>query len=100
MLLLCLFRGGGTKLKILDYLSMGLPIVATRKAVEGLPLRHKVNCLLSECVDQDFISNILLLNADIGLAEALSIKARMFSMKYDWRKIGEELGKVYEQIAC
>ena len=93
-----LSKGGGTKLKILDYLSMGIPIVATRKAVEGLPVKHKVNCLLSDGVDQDFISNILSLNADVGLAEVLSKNEREFSMKYDWRKIGEHLGQIYEHI--
>ncbi len=93
-----LSKGGGTKLKVLDYLSMGIPIVATRKAVEGLPVKHKINCLLSDSVDQEFISNILLLNNEIGLAEFLSRNEREFSMQYDWRKIGEKLGKVYEQI--
>lgn len=33
-----LFSGSGTRIKVLEYLSAGKPVVATRKAVEGLEL--------------------------------------------------------------
>src|SRR5208282_4264910 len=34
--------GSGTRLKILEYLAAGKPVVATRKAVEGLMVRNHV----------------------------------------------------------
>ncbi len=33
-----IFSGSGTRLKILEYLAAGLPVISTRKGAEGLPV--------------------------------------------------------------
>jgi glycosyltransferase involved in cell wall biosynthesis len=33
-------KGGGTRMKILEYFAAGIPLVCTRKAIEGIPCDH------------------------------------------------------------
>ena len=58
MAIVPLLKGGGTKLKLLDYLSVGLPIVTTKKGVEGIEAKNSVHILISNSVDEEFINNI------------------------------------------
>jgi glycosyltransferase involved in cell wall biosynthesis len=90
--------GGGTKMKLLDYLAMGMPIVATRKAVEGLPVENNVHALLSDEVDEKFIENVLTLYNDVELKQKLSKNCRNLAKRYDWSVISNELVKVYRGI--
>jgi glycosyltransferase involved in cell wall biosynthesis len=43
-----LFEGGGTRLKALEAFAAGIPLIATRKAVEGLAVEDEVHLLLAE----------------------------------------------------
>jgi glycosyltransferase involved in cell wall biosynthesis len=45
--------GSGTRLKILEYLAAGLPVVSTAKGAEGLGLQHEKHLLIAEA-DHDF----------------------------------------------
>jgi polysaccharide biosynthesis protein PslH len=44
--------GGGTRIKILEALAVGLPIVATRKAVEGLDLQNDIHFHAAETTSE------------------------------------------------
>ncbi len=93
-----LLRGGGTKTKLLDYLASGVPIIATRKAVEGLPLENNVHALLSETVDEDFIENILTLYNNQILSENISRNCQKLAEKYDWKSISRKLVQIYQKL--
>ena len=43
-----IFFGGGTRVKLLEAMAFGKPIVATPFSVEGLSIRHGVHALLGE----------------------------------------------------
>jgi glycosyltransferase involved in cell wall biosynthesis len=45
-----IFSGSGTRLKILEYLAAGMPVVATAKGAEGLELEDEHHLLLAETV--------------------------------------------------
>ena len=94
-----ILRGGGTKLKILEYLAAGKPIVATFKAVEGLGIVNYVHGLFYKDINKDFVDGIRrLLNNDQS-TEELGRNARKFVKNYDWAIIGKKLYKVYlEQL--
>jgi glycosyltransferase involved in cell wall biosynthesis len=89
-----ILRGGGTKLKVLEYAVAGKPIVATLKAIEGSGMANGVHGLFFERVDKNFIEGIKRVLNDSRLAEELGQNARMFAKKYDWTAIGK---KLYEQ---
>jgi glycosyltransferase involved in cell wall biosynthesis len=90
-----ILRGGGTKLKILEYAAAGKPIVATFKAVEGLGMFNKVHGLFYKSVNEEFISGIRRLLKCDQLAQELGWNARQLARKYDWTLIGKKLYETY-----
>jgi glycosyltransferase involved in cell wall biosynthesis len=43
--------GGGTRMKILDYFAAGVPVVSTRKGIEGIPVIHGREALVIDDFD-------------------------------------------------
>jgi glycosyltransferase involved in cell wall biosynthesis len=91
-------RGGGTKLKVLEYAAAGKPIIATYKAIEGLEMTAKVHGLFYKNCDDEFVKGIKLLLRDNSLAKELGINAQRLAKKYDWYTIGKRLYDFYNSI--
>jgi len=62
--------GSGTRIKILEAISYGRPIVSTRAGAEGLDLCHEEHCLLAD-TPAEFSTACLRLMSDPGLRELL-----------------------------
>ncbi|MDR6891597.1 glycosyltransferase family 4 protein [Falsarthrobacter nasiphocae] len=67
--------GTGVKTKVLDGLSVGLPIVATRKGVEGIPLVPGREFLLGDAA-ADFAQAMMALANDASGADRLGAAGR------------------------
>lgn len=93
-----ILRGSGTRLKVLEYLAAGKPVVATFKGAEGLPLVNRVHSLLFEGVDGNFVDGIKELLTNDSLAEELGSNARQLGMKFDWAEIANRLHRKYESL--
>ena len=91
-----LTSGGGTKLKLLEYAAAGKPIIATRKAAEGLPFVDEYNALLYDKVDSRFIDGVKRIMYDEKLGMQIGQNAREMAQKYDWNGIGRRLVEFYE----
>jgi len=90
-----LFQGSGTRLKILEYFSCGLPVVSTSIGAEGLDVKNGVNILIEDDMDK-FATKIIDLLMNKELRIRLGKAAREFvTKKYDWRIIGKRLYAVY-----
>jgi glycosyltransferase involved in cell wall biosynthesis len=96
---LCPMRdGGGTRLKILDALAMGKPIVATTMAYEGISITPNVNVLVAD-TPSEFVRQIGRLFDDRDLCSTLADAARRFVMEhYSWSVIGDRLGDNYRRL--
>jgi glycosyltransferase involved in cell wall biosynthesis len=93
-----LIHGAGTKLKVLDYLSKGLPIVTTAKGAEGLEMTNLVNAIILPDVNEDFIRAIEFLVEKKDERIRLGDFARKLAEeRYDWRIIGSTLERVLEE---
>jgi glycosyltransferase involved in cell wall biosynthesis len=91
--------GGGTRLKVLDALAMGRPMVATALAVEGLGLTQGLHYLRAETAPE-FVAQILRLRADGALRQRLGSAGRGFvSEHFSWDTIGERLEAAYQAAA-
>jgi len=90
--------GGGTKLKILDALAMGKPIVANKIACEGIDVTDRTNVLFAETPDE-YINNIIELINDSLLRKKLSENSRKLILeKYSYEVIGKELLELFKDI--
>jgi len=90
--------GGGTKLKILDALAMGKPIVAHPIAIEGIDVKLEKHVLLAKA-PSEFIQQIERLFNDTNLCHLLSQQGReIIIKKYDFKKIGKKLANLYDKI--
>lgn len=79
-----IFRGSGTRLKILEYMAAGLPVVSTRKGAEGLDLKNGTHILFAE-TGAEFRDCLQRLFADKLLSESLSGQAAQLARaKFDW----------------
>jgi glycosyltransferase involved in cell wall biosynthesis len=67
--------GGGTRIKILEAMAMGVPVIATPLAAEGLDLADGEDLLLSD-TDEGLADLAIALCSDPGRIAALRIRAR------------------------
>jgi glycosyltransferase involved in cell wall biosynthesis len=87
--------GGGTRLKVLDALAMGKPLVATALAVEGLDLVDEIHYLRAES-PQDYVRQVRRVESDPELRMRLAIEARrLMEERYSWKVIGADLARAY-----
>lgn len=67
--------GGGTRLKILEAMAWGLPVVASPQAVDGLDLADGHDFVMAE-TDEEFADRIVALSGDPARIDALRHAAR------------------------
>ena len=91
--------GGGTRLKLLEAMAMGKPVVATRLGAEGYPVTGGRELLLADA-PADFAAAVTtLLHAPEQRAE-LGRAARAFvEHQYDWRIIVPQVEVAYRSVA-
>lgn len=92
-------RGGsGTKIRILTAMSMGVPVVATSIAANGIDVESDKHILIGDkpCLFADQTIKILKdleLNHKIG-----SAGRKLMEENYSWKKIAEDLNGIYQEL--
>ncbi len=90
--------GGGTRLKILEAMALGVPVVSTPKGAEGLLVTPEKDILIGED-DASFAHQVIRLFRDEDLRTELAANGRkLVESHYDWRKIGENFCKIIDEI--
>ena len=94
-----LLAGGGTRLKILEYLAAGVPTVSTLKGAEGLRVQDGVEMALVQDGDwETFCDRVEALIADPDAAAEMGRKAADFSQRFDWYEICGAYADLYRGI--
>jgi glycosyltransferase involved in cell wall biosynthesis len=88
--------GGGTRLKILDALAMGKPVVSTTVGCEGLRVNHGEQVMVADALE-DFASQVLRLLDDDVLRRRLAANGcALVERTYDWDVVGRHLDQAYD----
>lgn len=83
--------GGGTRLKILEAMASGLPVITTTIGCEGLGLRHTEDAVIADD-PESFAEWIDRLFEDDELCRSLGASAReTVVQRFDWRLSGDAL---------
>jgi polysaccharide biosynthesis protein PslH len=95
-----IFSGSGTRLKILESLAGGVPVVATGKGAEGLMLEPGSEILLAESA-ADFAAALVALLGDPDRRRRLgTCGQRQVASRYDWAALVPELSRVIAATAA
>ncbi|MFN8487859.1 MAG: glycosyltransferase [Caldilineaceae bacterium] len=90
--------GGGTRIKILEAMALGTPVVATAKGAEGLDVQPGEQLLLAD-TPEAFAQAIIRLCKEPGLRQQLANQARrMISAQYDWTATMPRFLDLVEQV--
>ena len=90
--------GGGSRLKILEAMAAGVPVVSTTIGAEGLKVGDGENILLADN-DQDLVDKIVSVIDDENLRTRLVAAAHaLIAERYDWSKLGVTLTSVYTKL--
>jgi glycosyltransferase involved in cell wall biosynthesis len=91
--------GGGTRLKVLEAMALGRPMVSTSVGCEGIDVVDGEHLLIADTADAFAEATIRLLR-DADLRERIRGQARrLVEGKYSWDAIAEKLVEVYEAVA-
>jgi glycosyltransferase involved in cell wall biosynthesis len=90
--------GGGIRIKVMDALAFGKPIVATPLAAEGLNVTDRRELLLAES-DEAFADAVSALLSDAPLRASLSANARAWAIEFGAPgRVGAAFERLYRSI--
>jgi len=90
--------GSGMRMKILEYMALGRPVVSTAKGCEGLTVTNGKNIIIADRSDE-FIRALSMLLKDDSQAKELGREGRKWvENEYDWRVYKDVMRGIYESV--
>jgi polysaccharide biosynthesis protein PslH len=90
-----ILEGGGTRLKILDAMAMGKPMVSTTIGCEGLRVTPGENILVAD-TPRNFAEGLVQLFENEELRRRMGAAGRsLVEREYCWERIGQQLQQAY-----
>ena len=90
--------GSGMRVKILDALAWGMPMVSTTVGCEGIAVTPERDILIADR-PEDFARQVLRVLQDQELANALAANGRRLAEEqYDWRRLYRRWDRIYEEL--
>lgn len=88
--------GGGTRLKLMEAMAMGVPIVSTTVGAEGFPVAHEQELLLADTPIAFAEAVLALLQTPTRRAKVGQRGQQFAQENYDWKTLVPRLEQVYE----
>ncbi len=90
--------GAGTRLKILEAMALGVPVISTTLGAEGIAVEDGKNILLAD-TEQQMIDALERIANDCSFRRHLTGAARdLVSKRYDWTSIGNQLYETHSAL--
>ncbi len=91
--------GGGTRLKIVESLAIGTPVVSTAIGAQGLSLKHDKHVLIADTAEA-FVDQTVRALQDAPLRESLRAAGiAVANRRFGWRTCGRRLAEAYLEFA-
>jgi len=91
--------GGGSRLKILEALATGLPVVTTRVGVEGLRLNPGEHCAVADGAEAFSAALLDAIRRPKAVREQAAAGRDRVLAEYDWSGLADRLGQVWQAAA-
>jgi polysaccharide biosynthesis protein PslH len=93
-----LFHGSGTRLKILEAFAAALPVVSTTKGAEGLEVENEKHLLLAESADE-FVCAVERIWNDVALVKRLTANGlELVTNKYSWEVAERDIRSAVKEL--
>lgn len=90
--------GAGTRIKILEAMATGLPVVTTSRGCEGIHVKHAEHLMIADS-PSDFASAVQRLLKDINLKNSITQNARsLVEEKYSWEMLVGKMERFYSKV--
>ena len=90
--------GGGSRLKILEAMAAGVPVVSTTVGAEGLDVHDGLDILIAN-TNEELAEKIISLIESKDLRQKLSTAGlTLVSEHYDWSRLGANLFEIYQEL--
>ncbi len=90
--------GGGSRLKILEAMAAGVPVISTTLGAEGLDVQDGENILLADTNQELAETIITLVESDAQRKQLRSGGRALVSARYEWSGLGAALFETYSQL--
>jgi polysaccharide biosynthesis protein PslH len=91
--------GGGTRIKVLESMALGTPVVANRNSTNGLHVTPGEHVLIGD-TPREIADALVRVMTDAPLRATLSAKGRaLIETRYSWQVVGERLNGLLGEIA-
>jgi polysaccharide biosynthesis protein PslH len=91
--------GRGTRLKIVEAMAMGVPVVSTTIGAEGLDVHDGEDILIADDA-ASFVQAVLRLLADPTLRARIGEGGRVLARRYDWTELARPLAELAAQVVA
>jgi glycosyltransferase involved in cell wall biosynthesis len=88
-----LVEGGGTRLKVLESMALGTPVVSTSKGVEGFEIVSERDGIIADSA-MAFAEGVIRVLESPTLRRSLSENGIRFAQAFDWKEIGAAFEKI------
>lgn len=90
--------GGGSRLKILEAMAAGVPVVSTTLGAEGLNVEHGKNILIADTNNQLIEAIVSVVESEERRAHLVAGGRALVSIHYDWSRLGALLFENYREL--
>ncbi len=91
--------GGGSRLKILEAMASGLPVVSTAKGAEGLDVTHDKNILIADEPEEFAKALIDVMNDDALHRRLAEAGLELIKARYSWDTAAQPLADLWRRVA-